>query len=50
MYMKIYKHYWNKDQNFTFPDLWAHQKGLFQSRIHLNFIDKRNSYALEQIR
>lgn len=40
---RLMKHYWKRDQEYVFPILWEHKKGLFQSRVHFNILDKRNT-------
>jgi hypothetical protein len=37
------KRFWTKNQRYQFPILWEHRKGLFESRVHFNILDKRNS-------
>jgi hypothetical protein len=44
------KHYWKKNQEYVFPILWEHKKGLFQSRVHFNILDKRNTDTTAFIR
>ena len=39
---KLYKGYWEKDQNYIFGLKWQHQKGIFESKVHFNFIDHHN--------
>lgn len=47
---RLFKKYWKKDQQYLFPVLWEHRKGLFESKIHFNFVDKKNSDKTALIR
>lgn len=38
------KTYWPKDQKYKFMQKWEHMKGIYQSRVHFNILDKRNGF------
>lgn len=44
---RLIKHYWKKNQAYKFPGItngnWEHLKGLYESRVHFNIVDKKNS-------
>ncbi len=44
LYQRLQSRCWEKDQPFKNPKSPQHIKGLYQSHIHINFIDKKNSY------
>lgn len=43
LHTKLYQTYWNSDIPYKFLQTWEHKKGLFQSDIHFNIVDKKNS-------
>lgn len=51
LYQRLMKNYWNKNQKYVYPIVkWEHQKGLFESKVHFNYLDKRNTKAAAFIR
>ena len=50
LHTRLEKNYWSKDQSFVFPIKWQHQKGIFRSSVHLNYIDKKNRRIAALIR
>lgn len=44
LYSELNTHsFWEKDQKYVFPIKWEHKKGIYESRVHFNFVDKTNS-------
>lgn len=39
-----------EDVPFRFMDTWAAKKGLYESSVHVNFLDKRNSWLTDKLR
>jgi hypothetical protein len=39
-----------KDQDFKFMNAWAQKKGLYESSIHINFLDKKNTLLTDKLR
>ena len=39
---QLFDNYWEKDQKYVFPIKWEHMKGIFESKVHFNILDKRN--------
>lgn len=42
LHKRLYKNYWKKNQEYVFPVTWEHQKGLFDSSVHVNLVDRKN--------
>ena len=39
---RLNRHYWKRDQKYVFPITWEHQKGIFESKVHFNYVGKHN--------
>ena len=50
LYNKLFSRYWAKDTKFNFPISEQHTKGLFESTIHFNAVDKHNGLRAEAVR
>ena len=47
---KLKSHLSQKDKKFIFPFQWQQTKGLYESSVRFNYIDKTNSEAAELFR
>lgn len=50
LYKRLQSRLWTKDQPFRNPSSPQHIKGLYQSHIHINFVDKKNTYYSSLLR
>jgi len=50
LYKRLQSRLWTKDQPFRNPSSPQHIKGLYQSHIHVNFVDKKNTYYASLLR
>mgnify|MGYP000858758998 CR=1 FL=1 len=40
----------HKDQSFKFMNTWAKTKGLYESSVHINFLDRKNHFLANKLR
>jgi len=50
LYKRLQLRYWTEDQPFKNIKSPQHIKGLYESHIHINFVDKKNSYFTTSLR